>query len=588
MTDTIALLVLLLAALVCWTGSAPNTRHYLARTGSTRDNSTRTGSASNSLDDPTRAGFAPNSRDNHARTGSAPISRDNSLRPGSAPNSRDNQLRPGFAPDSRDNQARNGPVPGFHTGLAGRRFAPNFRHYVAAGVIPAMLVLCALTGLGAEVREAGWAVAAGVGGVGVLALTRRLAVHAPVVPIAVGAWTLTCLGAVTAERLNPGVGQARWVVLALAGFVVAAWVAPHLGGIGSRGGGWVAGVGSVLLLAPLLPGIGARVSGAPGWVSIGPVTGQPAELGRPLVIIGTAAMLAAAGSSLRAGRLRATLLACWPLPIAAVAAMAADDLGPLLLLGLAVVAMVLLNKPRPLHTLALLGALLGGGALVFALVGKLHNRLEQMLHPITDDGRLHNTGAALRLMVDGGWFGSGFGAGATERVVNIDNDFVLAALGGERGFLGLLLVLAIAAAVTDACWRTASSAADGGLRLGGYGLSALLSAQLIYTTLATMTALPVTGVVVPFLSRGGSALIGVWVVLGLIAGIGRRRAPARVAGDEQAARKRGQVARALVLLAWLTTIGVTVRVCLAPPVPTTATPAHQSASTETCRSCPDR
>ncbi|MFD6104129.1 FtsW/RodA/SpoVE family cell cycle protein [Nocardia salmonicida] len=458
--------------------------------------------------------------------------------------------------------------------------APGTRDYLAAGVVPAMLVLCALTGLGTEVSQAGWALAAGVGGVGVLALTRRLAVHAPVVPIAVGAWTLTCLGAVTAERLNrgAGTGQARWALLALMGFVVAAWIAPHLGGIGSRGGAWVALVGSALLLAPLAPGIGAQVSGAPGWVTIGPVTGQPAELGRPLVIIGTAAMLAGAGSSLRAGHLRSTLLACWPLPIAAAAALAADDLGPLLLLGIAVVAMVLLGKPRPLHTIALLGALLGGGALVFLLVGKLHNRLEQMLHPITDDGRLHNTGAALRLLVDGGWFGSGFGAGATERVVNIDNDFVLAAVGGERGFLGLLLILAVAAAVTDACWRTAGLAADGGLRLGGYGLSALLSAQLVYTTLATMTALPVTGVVVPFLSRGGSALIGVWVVLGLIAGIGRRRAPARVASDEHAARERGQVARMVVVLAWLTTAGVVVRVCLDPPVPATTQASHASSS----------
>lgn len=413
-----------------------------------------------------------------------------------------------------------GGAPGFSGGQSSSDLA-------AVGGPPALLVLTAAAQLGWSVQHSLLYVAAAAAVPIVLcAFVRRVVGASASLVIPVAAWTLTCLGAVTAERLYPdsGVDQARWAMVGVAAFLVAAWIGSTWNTTArSITGTGVAVAGCVALTLPLMPGIGVLVNGAPGWISVGPFVGQTGDLARILIIIGLGSMLYAAGPALRAGRVTPALLACWPVAFAAALGGYASDLGPVLVLTGAVAVMLIVCGPPPR---VWIGFTAVGTVLVVATffgVGKLRARIDQMLNPITSDGQLQNTGAALRSFATGGWLGTGFNNGSPLDVANVENDFVLAGIGEERGAIVVIAICCLFGALVTACWLSAIRATSAGPRLISTGLAAMVSVQALYVTLATINKVPVTGMVVPFLSNGGSSLTCMWIAVGLIVGIGSHR-----------------------------------------------------------------
>lgn len=100
----------------------------------------------------------------------------------------------------------------------------------------------------------------------------------------------------------------------------------------------------------------------------------------------------------------------------------------------------------------------------------------------------------------------------------------------------------------------------------------MLAVQSLYVSYATLTIVPVTGMVVPLLSRGGSALLGAWITLGLVVGIGSNVVTSHADVKGSGLTTRMQIASKLTALAWVGVIAVAVAVTTIQPVPASAAP----------------
>src|SRR6476619_4129653 len=129
-------------------------------------------------------------------------------------------------------------------------------------------------------------------------------------------------------------------------------------------------------------------------------------------------------------------------------------------------------------------------------------------------------------MATGGWFGTGLGLGDTRYLPAGHTDLILAAIGEELGAAGLMLVAVLYAVLG---WR--------GFRIGrrarndyGFFLATALTLFLIVPVLIMASGIlgvtPLTGVVTPFLSYGGSAMVANFCALGMLAAIHADRHPA--------------------------------------------------------------
>lgn len=436
---------------------------------------------------------------------------------------------------------------------------------------PALLVLTATAQLGWSVQHSlPYIAAAAVVPIVLCTFVRRVVGPETSLAIPLVAWTLTCLGAVTAERLYPvsGIDQAKWAMVGVATFLAAAWIGSTWKTTARTiTGTAVAVAGCIALALPLVPGIGVLVNGAPGWISVGPFLGQTGDAARILIIIGLGSMLYAASPTLRAGRVAPALLACWPVAFAAALGGYASDLGPVLVLTGAVAVMLIVCGPPPRVCIGFAAA---GTVLVVATffgVGKLRARIDQMVNPVTTDGQLQNTGAALRSFSTGGWLGTGFDNGSPLDVANVENDFVLAGIGEERGAIVVIAVCCLFGALVTACWLSARRATSAGPRLISTGLAAMVSVQALYVTLATINKAPVTGMVVPFLSNGGSSLTCMWIIAGIIVGIGAHRWRPAPSTPEQRVVTRVDRTNWTILGLWLAVIVLIAWQTVSPDVP---------------------
>ena len=142
---------------------------------------------------------------------------------------------------------------------------------------------------------------------------------------------------------------------------------------------------------------------------------------------------------------------------------------------------------------------------------------------------------ALWAMATGGVFGTGAGLGDTRYIPAGYTDLILASIGEEFGFAGLLLVAGLYAAFISRAFAIARRASTD----YGFFLALLLGLFLVVPVLlmasGTMGVVPLTGVVTPFLSYGGSAMVANFAALGLLASLQSDRAPA---ADRRARRPR--------------------------------------------------
>jgi len=281
---------------------------------------------------------------------------------------------------------------------------------------------------------------------------------------------------------------------------------------------------SIVLLALVFTNLGVRANNAQRWIDIGGVIFQPAELLKISLIIYLSAWL----SNPKAGRNKSFYEGFIPL---------------LLIFGL--IAGLLISQPATSVTVVLLASALAvyfvSGApmrfvaalVIMAIVGFVmliafsgSYRLERIItyfnpHKDPEAAGFH-INQALITLASGGVFGLGFGASDVKQNLpaRID-DSIFAIIAGEFGFIGAALIAVVFMLLTLRIFWLAKNARDSFSRLSLIGFGCVIFFQSFINMAAIAGLLPLTGLPLPFISFGGTALAVFLAMSGIIANMSR-------------------------------------------------------------------
>lgn len=290
---------------------------------------------------------------------------------------------------------------------------------------------------------------------------------------------------------------------------------------------WPLALGTVAVLAVLvLPGtqaIAPPINGARRWLVVGPISIQPSEFAKVTILVWTAALAVKKQDRLRSlSRGLAPFLCLWLLVAGLVAL--EPSLSAALLIVLLAGLVVFAAGARIGHFIAL-G--LVGLPLVISQISALAYRVDRIIafrdRTIDEAGLSYQINQALIAFGSGGLFGRGFGRGQQKFgfLPEPHNDFVLAMIGEEWGFLGVAAVILLFAVFALVGYRIARQAQDLFGFLLAIGLTNLIVVQAILHTAVNMGVLPTTGVTLPFISYGRSSLIVCLAAVGILINIAR-------------------------------------------------------------------
>jgi cell division protein FtsW len=282
-------------------------------------------------------------------------------------------------------------------------------------------------------------------------------------------------------------------------------------------------VSVLLLLVALHPTAGATVYGASRWIAVGPLTLQPSEFAKLALVAFTAAVLSKKQRKLDDWLHLALPLAPVVLVVAGIVMMQ-RDLGTTIVIVGSVLMMLFVGGARFRHLLVTGIVALGG--LAFLIFGTAYRRvrflsfLDPWKDPLSNGYQLIQ---GLIALGSGGWLGVGLGASRQKwaYLPNAHTDFIFAVLGEELGLIGELVVLALFGVMIYAGIRIAVRAPEPFGRLLAAGITSWIGLQTIVNLGAVSGLLPITGVPLPFVSFGGSALIVTLGAVGVLTSIAR-------------------------------------------------------------------
>jgi cell division protein FtsW len=323
--------------------------------------------------------------------------------------------------------------------------------------------------------------------------------------------------------------QAIWIGVGLP----LMWVASLLSPAVYRRLAFPAMIGSIgLLCLVLVPSLGKEVNGNRNWLSFGgPFELQPSEAAKLALVLFGAHVLA----------LKKKLLRHWVhiavplLPVAVVTiglVLAGHDLGTSLVL-IAIVLALLFFVGTPLRWFAMLGLPLS--ALVAGLVAQDPDRMERLLSFRDPFASYQDSGwqgaQSLFALASGGLTGVGLGASREKwgYLPEAHTDFIYAIIGEELGLIGALGVLVVFGTLVFAGFRIAARSRDTFTTLAAAGITTWIAVQALVNMGAVLGVLPITGIPLPLVSYGGSALLPLLVALGMLLSFARREPGAAAA-----------------------------------------------------------
>ncbi len=272
---------------------------------------------------------------------------------------------------------------------------------------------------------------------------------------------------------------------------------------------------AVALLALLLvPGMGREVNGSLRWIVIGPVSLQPSEPARFLLVVYLAGYVVRHGEAISSSLLGLLRPLAW-LAIPSVLLLAQPDLGSVVVIMAAAVGLLFLSGARVLHlTFCGLAALAALAALI-SMRDYRSARLQAFLDPWAPEvqfGSGYQLTQALIAFGRGEWFGVGLGEGLQKLfyLPEAHTDFIFAVIAEETGVFGaLLLCAALLAVVIRGLWHGRKAQRRGATMAAGlaYGAALMLGLQTLISVGVNTGLLPTKGLTLPLVSYGGNSLI---------------------------------------------------------------------------------
>lgn len=269
---------------------------------------------------------------------------------------------------------------------------------------------------------------------------------------------------------------------------------------------------ALALLSPWV--IGSWYQGARNWVNIGPISGQPSEFMKPVLIV----ILAAGFSN------RPRFAKC--LPTIAYAALCCAillterDLGALLLYFLTTVLMYYVASSNGALVFAGLGMGAGAAVIAYYAFPYVQDRVSIWRNPWADP---LDTGyqivRALAAIGSGGLFGMGLGLGMPRSVPLYHSDFIFTSIAEEFGLIFSIGLMAVYVLIIMRGMIVAGNARTSFHSLVAFGLVVIMGLQALLIIGGNTKLLPLTGVTLPLVSYGGSSLVSTFLSMGVLLGI---------------------------------------------------------------------
>lgn len=280
-----------------------------------------------------------------------------------------------------------------------------------------------------------------------------------------------------------------------------------------------------LLIAVFVPGIGHYAGGSSRWIGVGSIQVQPSELMKIAIVIFAADLLArrSARTDYWASVVRPLLII---LAIAAGLIMKQPDLGTAIVIS-CITFVMMFSAGVPIRVLGTTVAAFALPGAYFALhAAYRRDRLLSFVNPFAHaSGTGYQVAQSLSTLGMGGLGGNGIGGSATTWgfLPNAHTDFVFAVIGGNLGLVGSVVVIALFGLFGWAGLRVAAREQDLFSRYVAVGITCWILCQAVINVGGVIDALPVTGIPLPFISYGGSALVAEMAGAGLLLGIARRQ-----------------------------------------------------------------
>ena len=283
----------------------------------------------------------------------------------------------------------------------------------------------------------------------------------------------------------------------------------------------------VLLLLPVVPGLGAEHNGSKIWISVAGFSFQPGEIAKILITLFLAAYMADNRellSTFRKSRLGLSypnlrsiipVVALWVLCLVVV--VFEKDLGSALLLFGIFLVLVYVSTGRVAYVVFGLVLVVVGAVFLYSLFDHVQLRVAIWLDPFEDaQGDGYQLVQSLFSLADGGLFGVGIGRGQCDSIPVVESDFIFSAIAEECGLLGAsavifgFMVFAVRGSLIAARAKSDMAA------FTAVGLTTSVSLQAFIIIGGVTDFIPLTGLTLPFMSQGGSSLLSSFIIVGLL------------------------------------------------------------------------
>lgn len=349
---------------------------------------------------------------------------------------------------------------------------------------------------------------------------------------------ISIIGLLMIQRLHPDLAQIsdaysalaqRHLMYLAAGLVIMWLTVMLLGPIGLVR--WLQRYRYLLIIGAILLQmstffLGTEVYGAKLWIEIGPVQIQPSEIVKLALVAFLASYLDENRDLLAAGW-KAGPFTLPPIPsLIPMAVMWAaclltlvvlNDLGSALLFFGIFLAMLYIATGGLIYVAAGLGSFAIACYAAWTALDRIGIRVQNWLNPWQDPlgvgfQPVHSDYA----LATGGVFGVGLGYGSPTYIPEVQTDYVFSAIGEEMGLLGALAVICLYLFFVVRGFTIALRARDGYIQLLAAGLSSIFAVQTIIIVGGVTRIIPLTGITLPLISYGGSALLTNFALAGML------------------------------------------------------------------------
>jgi cell division protein FtsW (lipid II flippase) len=286
-------------------------------------------------------------------------------------------------------------------------------------------------------------------------------------------------------------------------------------------------LGLIFMLLPLAPSIGQSRGGGRLWIGLGPLSFEPSEIAKVLLVAFFAAYLADKRELLTQGRIRigrwfvpsprdlGPLLLAWGAALLVLAY--EQDIGTSLLFFGVFATMLYMTTRRSAYVVGTILLLVIGGLIAYKAFGHVRVRVENWTNPWPNaSGSGRQPIQSWYALGSGGVAGTGLGLGQPWQVPLASTDYMFTSIGEELGLVGSVGVIALFMLFIGSAYRIAVDTVRPFTKLFAAGIATIIGLQTFLIIGGVTRVIPLTGISLPFVSYGGSSLVANFALLGIL------------------------------------------------------------------------